>query len=421
VSTLCNPYIHRRVIKDPSHFIDRNREVKEVLDHTATGESVSIVGPRHIGKSSLLFYLSHKARELEAGTGTEHLYVFLDCQRQPKASQSTIYQWIWNETLKCARSVKGLPVTGESTEEYEGTIERLSDKVESDEEFESAIGDLCDAGFEITLLLDEFELVVANSALDAGFFTRLRGLTTAYPVSYVTSSTRSLLDLHYARKDVLGSPFFTIFHRRHLGLLTHDDAKELILEELQRIKFPAFIEEEIEFLFDLAGYHPALLQMACYYLFEKKATGQETSEQTKDEVRRQFEEAVDDCFRYAWEGLTESEQEAMRLICTDQAGKVGSQRWNTLEHQCLVYERKPFSSVFKEFVLQESTADMVQGPELKVRTSPPVLDLLIGTLVLLTIISLVVSALLRAPALLYISAVFLFIVVILVIVRGWVV
>jgi hypothetical protein len=355
--TLKNPYTHRSAIKDPDHFVGRVRETGEILSRMAEGESVSIVGPRWIGKTSFLFYLRHRARADEKDTGATHLYVFLDCQRRPKASQPAICEWIWSEMAECVRAVKKLPAAVGSRQELD---EKLSAAVGSADEFESCVGGLCDAGFKITLLLDEFELLAANSELDTSFFTRLRGMSIAYPINYVTSSVRPLSDLRYSDRSVLASPFFSMFHPRRLGFLTPEEAEELIRKPVGEMEgFPPYIYDEIAFLFEVAGYNPAFLQIACYHLFEHKVKGHKWSEQVEREVRREYEDEAVGHFRYAWKQLTPSQQRAMVLICTDQADEVNDHLWTQLEQQCLVYEKKPFSSAFKEFVLNEGILDVV--------------------------------------------------------------
>jgi hypothetical protein len=52
-----NPYLHRGAIKDQENFFGRERETREILGAVRRGQCVSIVGPWHIGKTSLLFHI----------------------------------------------------------------------------------------------------------------------------------------------------------------------------------------------------------------------------------------------------------------------------------------------------------------------------------------------------------------------------
>jgi len=441
---LQNPYVHRGPIKDPSHFYGRAEETQDLLLHTAKGQSVSIVGPRRIGKTSLLLHLCHSAQAVEPGTGPRHLFVFLDCQRKPVAGQADIYQWMWDEISKEAQWDKARSAT-----------------VQSGEEFEKAVGELCDDGFELTLLIDEFELMAENSQLSTDFFTRLRGLAVAYPVSYVTSSVKPLSDLEYSDRSVLSSPFFNIFHPQHLGFLKPEEAQEFVIKPVQAMEgLPVYTDAEISFLFEMAGYHPALLQIACYYLFEHKVKSGAWDTWAEQEVRQKYRDDVMDHFRYVWQQLTPGQRKAMVLICTGQSDEIGRRLWTQLERQCLIYERKPFSSVLREFVLQEgmpggvaesrvyppaparvhlqdgmpeeesplppvpamsptSAAPRDVMPRKEKVTSTPILDLVIGVFILLAITTLVLSALLKIPALSFVSAICLAFVIIFYLVRSF--
>jgi len=55
-----NPYLNRTMIRDVEDFYGRRREVARVYSRigTAHPQSVSIVGPRRIGKSSLLNFIN---------------------------------------------------------------------------------------------------------------------------------------------------------------------------------------------------------------------------------------------------------------------------------------------------------------------------------------------------------------------------
>src|SRR5262245_4792135 len=55
-----NPYLNRVMIRDPADFIGRRLEIEKVFSRigAARPQSVSIVGERRSGKSSLLYHLS---------------------------------------------------------------------------------------------------------------------------------------------------------------------------------------------------------------------------------------------------------------------------------------------------------------------------------------------------------------------------
>ena len=54
-----NPLWHRGPIRDPAFFTGHASEVRTALSLLPNGQSISLVGPRHIGKTSLLYYISN--------------------------------------------------------------------------------------------------------------------------------------------------------------------------------------------------------------------------------------------------------------------------------------------------------------------------------------------------------------------------
>ena len=54
-----NPYWHRKEIRDPACFFGRSREIQGALSVLPNSQCISLVGPRHIGKTSLLHYISN--------------------------------------------------------------------------------------------------------------------------------------------------------------------------------------------------------------------------------------------------------------------------------------------------------------------------------------------------------------------------
>ena len=56
-----NPFYHRGAIRRAQDFHNREAEISQILGLLRNGQSVSLIGPRRIGKSSLLIHLSRAA------------------------------------------------------------------------------------------------------------------------------------------------------------------------------------------------------------------------------------------------------------------------------------------------------------------------------------------------------------------------
>ena len=52
-----NPYIYRGPVRNAQMFFGREHELREIVAFLNGNQSVSVVGPRKIGKTSLLFHL----------------------------------------------------------------------------------------------------------------------------------------------------------------------------------------------------------------------------------------------------------------------------------------------------------------------------------------------------------------------------
>ncbi|UCE06196.1 MAG: ATP-binding protein [bacterium] len=70
-----NPFYYGGIIKESRLFVGRKREVAEIVEAIATSTSVSIIGERRIGKSSLLRYLADPSVEQKNGLDISR-YVF---------------------------------------------------------------------------------------------------------------------------------------------------------------------------------------------------------------------------------------------------------------------------------------------------------------------------------------------------------
>lgn len=352
--TTDNPFFHRGAIRRAEEFYGRQTEIGEVLGLLRNGQSVSLIGPRRIGKSSLLLHLARpQIREAHQLDATRILFVLLDCQEFGGSPPEEVYEALLAEIVEQAGSA------GCALHDVEGYgTYRALDRV---------LNHLSQEGANVVVLLDEFELLAANPRLTPYFFARLRGLTTKYGLAYLTASQRPLFDIT-ADEEILSSPFFNIFVTLPLGLYREDEARGLLAARLEGTKV-SFPETLCEHLLFLVGYHPFFLHVAGYHAFQALLQGR--SFETKADVA-QLDAAVeveaDSHLSYLWHNLSAEEQYTLTTL----EGPVDSLRM--LEQQCLIRPvdgkqgggatRYAYTSeMLRRFVRRQSVPGVIQaGP-----------------------------------------------------------
>lgn len=286
-----NPYVHRGMISDPEAFFGRQKELARLYALLAEMQSVSVVGERRIGKSSLLYcaHFSQIQARVPVYDFTSHVFAYLDLTKLVKPTPTAFLRYL----------LEGLRHADERLSRLQ-----LKQKV-GPEEFEDFIDKVNGKGLRPVFLLDEFDIVARVEEFDLTFFDFLRSLANGRDLAFVTASTRRLMELCHA--SVMSSPFFNIFAAIPLGVLERDEALKLIKEPSNRAS--CSLAEEVDFLLELAGRHPFFLQIACFYLFEAKVRGEGVDH---DHVTKLFKEEADNHFSYLWEHLEDKEKHGIR-------------------------------------------------------------------------------------------------------------
>src|SRR5262245_5177797 len=94
-----NPYFHRGPIRQPEHFFGRTQEVTNALSLLKNNQSVSIVGPRRMGKTSFLLHISHPEVMARHGLSpTDYIFIYIDCEGLSTLNQADFYRVILEET-----------------------------------------------------------------------------------------------------------------------------------------------------------------------------------------------------------------------------------------------------------------------------------------------------------------------------------
>ncbi len=355
-----NPFFNRSGIHNRAYFINRNDETRQVLSLLKNGQSVSLVGQRRIGKTSLLFHVSTpEVFEYHGLRRENYVFVYIDCGSLAELSPQGIYQALLEElhdALTAAGLASAAPAVLHSTEPI------------SYRQLERSLRDWLIAGQQVTFILDEFERLSRNPALDPDFFSGLRALATRHAIAFVTASKLPLLALTYADSSTLSSPFFNIFATIRLPLFS-DDAARLLLDRMTALAGLSFSAATIDTILSVAGPHPLLLQLAGYEAFELQQTRAGPLDETDGpELARRFLAAAEQHFAYYWRDLNASEQQLLATLPAAQNSDLETVR--SLEQKSLIIRlnNEPagygyLSEAFRYFVQNQPVAGLIQaGP-----------------------------------------------------------
>ena len=327
MSRAINPYLNRTAIRDDRAFFGRRRELETIFSRIDAPEpqSVSVVGERRIGKSSLLRALLRR-KPLFLRRPDEFVFAYLDLHEKVHGDVSYLFSGLLEQI--------GLGVQDLEMCKAAPTYENIR----------AAVARTDRTGFKLVLVLDEFEAVTQNENFTLEFFSFLRSLPNNYALSFIVSSAREIQELCHS-KEVAGSPFFNIFHKLNLGSFAPDEATQLIVGPSTAAGYS--LEPYVDPIIETGGYFPFFLQMACCAFFENR--------NDLEEARRKFYEQARDHFVYAWNHLSERERTACFRISTRQGLSEQDRSFvGPLSRRGYVYQSadstRLFSSGFEDFV-----------------------------------------------------------------------
>ena len=337
-----NPYLNRVMIQNPREFFGRRREVRRIYSRIDAShpQSISVVGDRRIGKSSLLNFVHSKSnRRQHMTTAADTIFVYLDFQGKADFDVPKFIDYLFN-----SMAVE----TGDKTcfRDCDRTLDELKNVIEK----------MHGQGKRMIVMMDEFECITSNDNFEAQFFSFLRSLANSYRVAYVTSSVDEL-QLMCHNEDISDSPFFNIFSNLPLRPFTEKEALELITVPSAECEAP--LEKHAERILDLAGRFPFFLQIACSSVIEHLLDGDR--EVDWEMVTRTYRDEVYPHFEFIWEKMDEGARSTVTRIAENQP-VLREHEYVAEELQRRGYVEagdeglKLFSSTFGSFVKSRGTA-----------------------------------------------------------------
>lgn len=342
-----NPFFHRGAIRRAEEFHGREAEIRQILALCRNGQSVAIVGPRRIGKSSLLLHLCRPPVQSHYGLSPDEvIFALVDCQELGGSPPEEVYEALLTSIMDAAVSV-GLDL---DNVQRPGTYRAL-DRV---------LNSIVSRGISVVVLLDEFELLAVNNHLTPYFFARLRGLTTKYGLAYLTASQRPLFAIT-ADEQILSSPFFNIFVSFSLGLFTKAEAEELLACRLDGtgVNFNRQLSDHV---FYLVGFHPFFLHIAGYHAFQSLVQNSlPESIAGFDWIDEPVEIETLSHLEYLWRNLSDDERYCLAIS----EGPIDTVR--QLEQLCLLQPTKDgytfTCEILRRFVRRQKVKGLIQtGP-----------------------------------------------------------
>lgn len=297
-----NPFDNPTTLRDPERFIGRKEQLARIFGLIKNRQNVSLVGPRRIGKTSLLNCLRDETIQGRFHfDGSKFLFIYLDLQQFAMKTRDFF------DDINLALKQKSL--------------EYREEEVEKDDEFITLLRRFQQRGLHPVLIIDAFDKVTQYEQLDINVFSFLRAYGNSGQITYITASVQPLGDIFHrlATTRLIVSPFPNIFSVIRLSPFSPSEAQNL-LTHFSRSEGLPFTNQEAEWILDMAGYHPYLLQQVAALLFEKKRA-RDSNEDDLQRLRKEAQQNLQSHFEACWNALNDDERLSLLHFAS---------HWNTL-------------------------------------------------------------------------------------------
>jgi hypothetical protein len=301
MTSLHSPFIYGRALS-PAEFSGRLSELNHVAGRLFTGQSIAVIGQPHIGKTSLLEFMSdaHARHRRFEEMFAKNFFVFLDVLA---AQGIRVQSDFWKYVLAPLRNSEfSIPYENAAQEGYNNfALEQVFDQL--------ALG-----GRRLILMLDEFDTLLSHPVLNnPDFYGGLRTLASRSPgFALVIAARRSLDQLNQLTQQLNphGSPYFNVFTEIQLGALRPE-----ALSTLLDLGGDHITNVDRAFIGRVSGGHPYLAQAAAAMLWdahEDGLTGRERYRVAGQNLYRQVRPHFSDTWGF-WSNTTRKAVTAVAL------------------------------------------------------------------------------------------------------------
>ena len=273
-----NPFHNRGMITTTTEFVGRIRELDDIIGRLEGKDSISIVGERKIGKSSLLYHLKLSGNELlDDDKNEKYNFVYID-----------MHDPVMKTPVYFAKKIlRYLAIEYNEKSITEQPLIIFSELLETN---------YIKKGKYPIILIDEFEEIIERRELfNDDFIDTLRHCAYTGYLSFVISSKITLREITDSGK--LTSPFWNIFTTIRLKEFAFDkylNETAIFLEKYwENLEMTEF---EKHFLSWYPSNHPLKLQIISYWVYQNrklKYNDYDLMEKIKEEMSDFFRSDID--------------------------------------------------------------------------------------------------------------------------------
>lgn len=313
-----NPYKNYKPVADPTLFCGRRDLLSLIAENIRHWQMCAVAGEPKVGKTSLLYYLVHPQGAWLAPEFREHLNnsdhylcVLIELGLLPTNDANGFFRYLFDRVVEEAR--KSAKDRGEN-ESSLAPVQKPGDAYETQQLFEQYLKHLEQ---RVILLFDDFDIIAHDMHNEdiVKIMQKIGALTQAIDLqdklNCIFVSVDSLGQLFKSKGLTINSLLSKIvLDNGFLRPMNDEEIEQLITKPLRLVEDESisFMPEEIDFIKQVAGHHPAMIKAACSHFFDAKSKKTLLS---LSQLRRELDkdQHVQTLMDTQWEWVVQSEQQ----------------------------------------------------------------------------------------------------------------